>query len=116
MKKKARLRGRLGVPLGMAMVYLITIVISLGWGPVSYTHLDVYKRQVEGREDEHRFKESLHIGQQAALEFVMGNKDEKYRISLAMNVAFPYNGCRLVRCGYARASTTVSYTHLRRRT
>lgn len=31
------------------------------------------------------------------------NKDEKYRFSLAKNAAFPYNGCRLARCGYARA-------------
>ena len=32
MKKKALLRGLLGVPLGMAMGYLITIVISLAGG------------------------------------------------------------------------------------
>lgn len=36
MKKKALLRGLLGVPLGMAMGYLITIVISLGWGQGQY--------------------------------------------------------------------------------
>lgn len=36
MKKKALLRGLLGVPLGMAMGYLITIVISLGWGQGRY--------------------------------------------------------------------------------
>lgn len=36
MKKKALLRGTLGVPLGMALGYLITIVISLGWGQGRY--------------------------------------------------------------------------------
>ena len=36
MKKKALLRGALGVPLGMALGYLITIVISLGWGQGRY--------------------------------------------------------------------------------
>lgn len=36
MKKKALLRGALGVPLGMALGYLITIVISLGWGQGEY--------------------------------------------------------------------------------
>ena len=34
------------------------------------------------------------------------NKDEKYRFSLAMNVPFPYNGCRLACCGYARRAST----------
>lgn len=36
MKKKAVLRGLIGVPLGIAMGYLITIVISLGWGQGRY--------------------------------------------------------------------------------
>lgn len=36
MRKKAILRGLLGVPLGMALGYLITILISLGWGEGGY--------------------------------------------------------------------------------
>lgn len=36
MRKKAVLRGLLGIPLGLALGYLITIVISLGWGQGQY--------------------------------------------------------------------------------
>ena len=32
--------------INQAVTVLQTLVIALGAGPVSYTHLDVYKRQV----------------------------------------------------------------------
>ena len=41
--------------------------------------------------------------------FWAANKDEKYRFSLAKNVAFPYNGCRLACCGYASAKTKEAF-------
>ena len=31
----------------LALVYLIALIIGIVYTPVSYTHLDVYKRQVE---------------------------------------------------------------------
>jgi len=37
MKKKVILRGLLGFPLGIAMGYVITIIISLGWGGGYYS-------------------------------------------------------------------------------
>ncbi len=37
MKKKVLLRGLLGFPLGICMGYIITILISLGWGQSYYT-------------------------------------------------------------------------------
>ena len=37
MKKKAIMRGLLGFPTGIAMGYVITIIISLGWGGGYYT-------------------------------------------------------------------------------
>lgn len=37
MKKKALLRGLLGIPLGIAIGYVITIIISLGWGQGYYS-------------------------------------------------------------------------------
>ena len=36
MKKKVIVRGLLGFPLGIAMGYIITIIISLGWGDGYY--------------------------------------------------------------------------------
>lgn len=36
MKKKAIERGLLGIPIGIAISYVITILISLGWGDGSY--------------------------------------------------------------------------------
>ncbi len=37
MRKQAFLRGLLGFPLGIAIDYLITIIISLGWGQGRYS-------------------------------------------------------------------------------
>ncbi len=37
MKKKAFLRGLLGFPLGISVGYIITILISFGWGDGTYT-------------------------------------------------------------------------------
>lgn len=37
MKKQALLRGLLGFPLGIAFGYIITIIVSLGWGKGFYS-------------------------------------------------------------------------------
>ena len=36
MKKKAILRGLLGIPMGLALGYVITVLLSLGWGKGEY--------------------------------------------------------------------------------
>ena len=51
------LPGNVGYLLWLLMGYLlVTAVLVISLGPVSYTHLDVYKRQVNGRP--HRLRPS----------------------------------------------------------